>query len=240
MNIAIIEDNAKDRALLLGYFESYFKQFPIYKTIQVFDSGNSFMKCWEKGAFDLIFIDIVLGDTNGMEIAEQVREQDSDCLIIFSSVSSEYGVQSYRVRAFDYLLKPYTYEQFKASLDLCRREFQKHGKYIEVKESRTYIKILLDDIIFTDYFNHYIQIHTRQRVVKSYLRFEAFAPMLLAYPQFLCCYRNCIVNMDKIAYMEKYDFIMETKEHVPITRAERQAIHQQYADYQFNKMSGGV
>ncbi len=240
MNIAIIDDNQEDRSLLLGYFDEYFKQFPIYKTIQVFDSGESFMRSWKKGAFDFIFIDIVLGDSNGVEIAGRIRQDDPDCLIIFSSVSSEYGVQSYRVRAFDYLLKPYSYAQFKATLDLCHKEFQKHGKFIEVKESRTYVKILLDDIIFTDYFNHYIQIHTRQRVVKSYLRFEAFAPMLLAYPQFLCCYRNCIINMDKVSSVEKFDFVMNTREHVPITRAERRAIYQQYADYQFNKLSGGV
>ena len=47
MNIAIIDDNQEDRSLLLGYFDEYFKQFPIYKTIQVFDSGESFMRSWK-------------------------------------------------------------------------------------------------------------------------------------------------------------------------------------------------
>lgn len=240
MNIAIIDDNSDDRSALLGYLDTYFKEFPIYKTIQTFDNGEAFFCMWKKGTFDIIFIDIILSGISGMKIAERVRAEDSNCLIIFTSCSEEYGVQSYRVRAFDYLLKPYTYEQFKSTLDLCHCEFQKHGKYIEVKESRTYVKILLDDIIFTDYFNHYIQIHTENRVIKSYMRFDAFAPMLLSYPQFLCCYRNCIVNMDKVSSIEKYDFVMATKEHVPITRANRQSICQQYADYQFNKLNGGV
>lgn len=240
MNIAIIDDNPDDRFILLGYLDTYFKEFPIYKTIQPFDNGEDFFSIWKRGAFDIIFIDIILSGISGMQIAERVRAEDSNCLIIFCSYSEEYGVQSYRVRAFDYLLKPYTYDQFKNTLDLCRSEFQRHGKYIEVKESRTYVKILLDDIIFTDYFNHYIQIHTESRVIKSYMRFDAFSPMLLTYPQFLCCYRNCIVNMDKVSSIEKYDFVMISKEHVPITRANRQSLCQQYADYQFNKLNGGV
>lgn len=238
MNIAIIDDNPDDRATLFGYLETYFNDFPIYKTIQAFDNAEAFLDVWKKGIFDLIFIDIILSGISGMETAAKIRAEDSDCLIIFSSYSKEYGVQSYRVRAFDYLLKPYTYEQFKGTLGLCKAEFQRRGKYIEVKESRTYVKILLDDIIFTDYFNHYIQIHTESRMIRSYMRFDAFAPMLLAYPQFLCCYRNCIVNMDKVASIEKYDFVMATREHVPITRANRQSICQQYADYQFNKLNG--
>lgn len=240
MNIAIIDDNSGDRSILLGYLDTYFKELPVYKTIQVFNNGEEFFHVWKKGSLDILFIDIILTGISGMEIAERVRAEGSNCLIIFTSCSEEYGVQSYRVRAFDYLLKPYTYNQFKRTLDLCHSEIQRHGKYIEVKESRTYVKILLDDIIFTDYFNHYIQIHTYNRIIKSYMRFDAFSPMLLTYPQFLCCYRNCIVNMDKVASIEKYDFVMDTREHVPITRANRQSICQQYADYQFNKLNGGV
>ena len=55
----------------------------------------------------------------------------------------------------------------------------------------------------------------------------------------MCCYRNCIVNMDAVRSMEPADFVMENGERVPIARAQRAALRQQYADYAFDKLEKG-
>lgn len=177
---------------------------------------------------------------SGIEVARKIRETDSECLLIFISSSKEYALQSFEVRAFDYLLKPLSEERFQKTMDLCQNELAKHIRYIEVKESRTLVKIPLNEIIYTDYYNHYIQIHTAARLIRSYQQFDVFSPLLLCYPQFLCCYRNCIVNMDHVDSVDKHDFVMENGERVPITRGNRNSIYQQYADYQFLKINGGI
>ena len=80
---------------------------------------------------------------------------------------------------------------------------KRSSHYIEVKESRVMVKIPIDTILYTDYFNHYIQIHLADRIVKTYMRFEDFSKLLLCYPQFISCYRNCIINLDKVVRLEK-------------------------------------
>jgi hypothetical protein len=72
------------------------------------------------------------------------------------------------------------------------------------------------------------------------MKFEDFSPMLLHFPQFVCCYRNCIINMDKVTALLKTGFIITSGEHLPITRGLRPQIQQQYADYQFQKLNGGL
>ena len=72
------------------------------------------------------------------------------------------------------------------------------------------------------------------------MRFHDFSSLLLCYPQFICCYRNCIINMDKVSALEKTEFVLTTGEQLPITRNLRSQIHQQYADYQFSKLNGGI
>lgn len=240
MDIAIIEDSGQELSLLERYLQTYLSNRQVYRVIDTYTSGDAFLENWPSKPYDLIFLDILMDGISGIEVARKIRETDSECLLIFISSSKEYALQGFEVRAFDYLLKPLSEERFQKTMDLCRNELAKHIRYIEVKESRTLVKIPLGEIIYTDYYNHYIQIHTSTRLIRSYQQFDVFSPLLLCYPQFLCCYRNCIVNMDHVASVDKHDFIMENGERVPITRGNRNAIYQQYADYQFLKINGGI
>lgn len=240
MNIAIIEDSGQELSLLERCLQSYLSSRQVYRVIDTYTSGEAFLENWPSKSYDLVFLDILMEGISGIEVARKIRETDSECLLIFISSSKEYALQGFEVRAFDYLLKPLSEERFQKTMDLCQNELAKHIRYIEVKESRTLVKIPLNEIIYTDYYNHYIQIHTAARLIRSYQQFDVFSPLLLCYPQFLCCYLNCIVNMDHVDSVDKHDFVMENGERVPITRGNRNSIYQQYADYQFLKINGGI
>lgn len=240
MNIAIIEDSGQELSLLERCLQSYLSSRQVYRVIDTYTSGEAFLENWPSKSYDLVFLDILMEGISGIEVARKIRETDSECLLIFINSSKEYALQGFEVRAFDYLLKPLSEERFQKTMDLCQNELAKHIRYIEVKESRTLVKIPLNEIIYTDYYNHYIQIHTAARLIRSYQQFDVFSPLLLCYPQFLCCYRNCIVNMDHVDSVDKHDFVMENGERVPITRGNRNSIYQQYADYQFLKINGGI
>lgn len=241
MRIAIVDDLLADRQLLAGYIQHYFDTEESLHTAQItsFKSGTAFLSAFHKGLFDVIFLDIFMPEMDGMETARKIREIDSHCLLIFSSVSSAHAVESFGVRAFHYLLKPYDYERFREVFTLCRQSVVLQDPFIEVKESRIQVKVLLREIIYVDYSNHYIQIHTRSRLVKSYMPFRAFADMLLVYPQFLYCYRNCIVNMDAVDRMIEKDFLMCNGERIPIARKNWIAVKQRFSDYTFEKLGRG-
>ena len=102
------------------------------------------------------------------------------------------------------------------------------------------VKILIRDILYADYDNHYIQIHNKENIIKTYLSFQDFSPLLLKYPQFLNCYRNCIINMDSVDSLHDHDFVLTNGERLPITREKRLEIRQLYADYAFQKLNGDV
>lgn len=175
-----------------------------------------------------------------MQIAERIRKTDEACLLVFVTSSRQHAIESFRVRAFDYLLKPYTYEQFLDTMRLCDQKLVRFAHYIEVKEGRTFVKIHLHEIIYTDYYNHYIQIHTKKRVVRTYMPFSEFSKLLLPYPQFLCCYRNCMINMDHVDAMDETDFLMSNGEKLPIMRARRNEVRKQYADYAFEQLNRSI
>ena len=242
MNIAVIDDSIDEARQLAGFISTYCSDTHTCQQTTIFNTAADFLRCWQRGSFDLIFIDIFLrNETSGIRIAERVRRDDDSCTIVFTTSSTDFALKGYEVRALDYMLKPLRYGKFCQTMDYFRSVSQrKRSHYIEVKESRIMVKLPVDDILYTDYSNHYIQIHLQDRLVRTYMRFHDFSSLLLCYPQFICCYRNCIINMDKVTSLEKAEFILNTGEHLPITRTLRPQIHQHYADYQFQKLNGGI
>lgn len=241
MNIAILDDSIDEARHLSGLVAAYCADRHISQQITIFNRAEDFLRVWRSGVFDLVFLDIYLkSDISGIRVAERIRRDDDQCAIIFITISKDFALKGFEVRALDYIVKPFTVSQLYRAMDYYRSVAPKKERvYIEVKESRLLVKVPIDDILYTDYFNHYIQIHLKGRNVKTYMRFEEFSQLLLCYPQFICCYRNCIVNMDHVTALEKTEFIVSSGECLPITRNRRPQIHQQYADYLFRKLNGG-
>ncbi len=240
MNIAIIDDSIEDARQLSSYIYTYFSEICVVQKTTIFNTAEEFLSEWSPGEYQLALVDIYLGEeAAGIRVAETIRQEDRRCNIIFTTSSQDFALKGFELHISDYLVKPIPYEKFKNAMDYICKSLETHAAYIEVKESRLMVKILLDDIYYTDYYNHYIQIHTKQRMYRTYMRFDEFSAILLRHPQFLCCYRNCIINMDKVTSLDKSEVELCSGERLPIMRNQKAQIHQQYADYQFSRLNGG-
>lgn len=236
---AIVDDLKQERDLLKSYLEKYCQENNLFIQLSIFSSGEELLKDYTE-KYDLIFLDIYMSGLTGLETAKKIRERDKNCLLIFSTTSPDFAIKSFRVRAFDYLLKPYNFTQFTEVMLLAEKSLKISTRFIEVKESREMVKIFLRDIIYVDYSNHYVQIHTKERLIKTYMYFADFALLVAKYPQFLHCYRNCLVNMEYITALQDNDFALSTGESLPINRTKKVEIKQLYANYAFKKLNGDV
>lgn len=237
MKIAVIDDRTEEITFLTEYLDQYLGERSTSYQMVCFTSGEAFLDHFREGMYAVIFLDAVLDseNMNGMETAKKIREKDPDVMIIFSTNSPDFAIEGYTVGASGYLLKPYSYDQFMQTMDLVYDKIHPVRKYIEVKEKKMMVRVLLDDIIYCDYENHYIRIHTERRMVRSYMQFRELSKLLIGYAQFQCCYRNIIINMDQVREMEHADFLMSNGERIPMRRQERLEIRQKYADYIFEK-----
>lgn len=236
MQIAVIDDSKVDREVLSKMIQRYFEEKKCVVKIVEFSCGEQFLENQDRKAYDLIFLDIMMNGKNGMELAHELRDCGYQGKLVFTTTSKEYAVEGYQVQAFNYLVKPIHYEQIADTLASCETLFLQEKDYIEVKEGRLLVKILLKDIQYTDYYNHYIQIHTKHHVYRTYLSFADFFTLLEPYPQFISCYRNMVVNMDYVETIDQQDFVLKGGCRIPIAKAKRQEARQCYADYLFEKM----
>ena len=181
--------------------------------------------------FDAAFIDISACGDLGIKTARGIIEANPGASIILASNDEGYAIEGFEIRAFDYILKPYSPERLQKTLFLFNEKYKNKDSYITIKERRLTKKINIDEILYADYNNHYIYIHGRSDTSRAYIPFAEFSEMLLCYPRFLYCYRNCLVNMDKISKIERLDFLLENGERTPIFRKSHNEVKQKYLNY---------
>lgn len=231
MRIALVEDSADFRSELENMLQGYCAESHISVEMEPFDCGEAFLAGFEKSKYDIIFLDVYMAGIDGLATARAVRQLDEECLIIFVSSSSSHAVDSYSVNAFYYLLKPITQESMREVMDRCLTRLYAHNLCIRVKERWAYIQVPLEDILYVDTYNHYVQLHLESRVVRSHIKFIEFSQQLLKHPRFCLCYRNCIINMDKVSGIDGKDFFLPSGIRIPIARQNSVQVRQQYADY---------
>lgn len=240
MRVAIVEDLKTEQEFLNHCLSRYCTEQLVPCEIKLFSTGTSLVETGDF-EFDIIFLDIYMPGLNGIDVATKIREVNKDVLLIFTTTSVDFAVKSYRVRAFDYLVKPYTYTQFAETMQLACKNLAETASFITLKTGRTQTRVMLHKILYIDYSNHYIQIHTEAgETVASRMYFEEIIKLLEPYPQFLYCSRNCIINMDKVIRLEKADFILASGECITMNRNTIAELRQKYADYIFQKQNGGA
>lgn len=78
-------------------------------------------------------------DINGIKLGEQLRQDGYNGKIIYLTSSEEFAVNSYKVKAFDYLLKPLNKTEFFSTLnEAISAIFEKSDKNILIKTKQSF------------------------------------------------------------------------------------------------------
>ena len=105
IQVAIVEDDDHDRAILKGCLIRYAKDKDIHLNIREYTDGEDLVIGYSAD-YDLILMDIHMRFLDGMRAAGKIREVDQDVALIFITNLSQYAIEGYKVRAADYLIKP--------------------------------------------------------------------------------------------------------------------------------------
>ena len=83
-----------------------------------FSSGDALLGWMDRhaGELDLVFLDIEMEGTNGMDTARALREADQSLQLVFVTGYSDYVFDGYEVGALGYLLKPAGAEELAAAV----------------------------------------------------------------------------------------------------------------------------
>lgn len=107
INIAICDDDIVITNELELILQDIAKRNFIKIDMEVFWDAKRVVELIENGMyFDIIFLDIEIGEEDGITIARRIRKTDKNVLIIYITSYESYMQESFVVRPFRFLLKP--------------------------------------------------------------------------------------------------------------------------------------
>lgn len=242
MNIALIDDSLEDMNFLSSHIDCFFanRRLSMPICINSFQNEQHFLEQYRKHQYDIIFIDYFLNRLTGMELAKNIRILDAMAVMIFTTVSKDYAIDSYRVKASGYLVKPIEYQDFEEMMQLIDCKKLRDNQFIELSNGLADVKILLKDIVYCDISGHYTHIHTSgNEVIKCRQPFSVFTDRLTLYPEFLSCYRGCIINMKKVKKLNASSFLMVNGEQIPFRTKQKAEIISRYTEFLFEQNRKG-
>lgn len=243
MKIAACDDDVKFLQELSDLLNQYGEENHCDIEYKIYTNPLELVTQIEKGMhYDVILLDVFMPGINGIQCAKDIRTYDSFVKIIFLTSSTEFAVESYSVRAYQYLLKPLKKENLFFTLKLLEKESETLEKNILVFKSKTGItKIALSKLEYCEVINRKITLHlTNGEECECNLRMNELEEKLTAYRMFLKPHRSFLVNMDHIQTLATHSIIMECGIKIPVPREKYAQIKQTYMEYIFQSSASVV
>lgn len=201
MTCAIIDDEPLAAELLA----SYAKKTTFLELVGTYNNAIDAMRVIRTSPVDLLFLDIQMPELSGLEFATILSPKT---MIVFSTAFDRYAVESYKVNAVDYLLKPISYESFlhaaNKALQLAETQnaqtrTKQEDRFFYVKSEYKLVRIMMDDIIYIEGLKDYVKIRlsSTQKSVSCLMNMKTLEDYLPR-PEFLRVHRSYIVNMKKV------------------------------------------
>lgn len=227
-----------DEPLAADLLASYAQKTNFLELIGTYNSALEAMKVIRSTSPDLIFLDIQMPELSGLEFATILPPTT---MIVFTTAFDRYAVDSYKVNAVDYLLKPIAYEDFLRAAGKALRlhdATQQHNtaqqsgdRFIYVKSEYKLVRIFLDDILYVEGLKDYVRIHldNEQKKVLCLMNMKTLEEHL-PQPEFMRVHRSYIVHIPKADVIDRLRILFgETA--IPISDTYKDAVQQYIAEH---------
>lgn len=211
-----------DEPLALKLVETFIEQTPFLELITTCDNAVEAMGIIRDTKPDVVFLDINMPNLTGMELARLLQDQPGPLpKIVFTTAYNHYAIEGYRVNAVDYLLKPFSYEEF---LRASSKVLQLHeeasnnqiqnivgdDEFIFLKVEYQWVRISLKDICYIESLKDYVKVHLEdsQKALLSLISLKALEEKLPS-SKFMRVHRSFIVALDKISAISKNSIFID-------------------------------
>ncbi len=210
-----------DEPLALDLLSKFIQQTTFLELVGKFSNAIEALGYINQHEVNLIFMDIQMPDLSGMELARILdgKKNSAHTRVIFCTAYHQFALEGYKVEALDYLLKPYSYEDFLAAATKAYQYFGRIGTlsqtttssnqipsadYIFLKVEYQLVKVVLKEITHIEAYKDYVKVHLKSKN-HPLLSLTSMKNMeeLLPKDRFMRVHRSFIVSLDHIDSISK-------------------------------------
>ena len=204
-------------------------------TYVAFQSPFELLTEIEKGIRpDILFLDVVMPGQNGMDVAKEIRQYDTNMKIIFLTSSKEFAFDSYEVKALQYLLKPVSPNQLWSIMNDFMVLIKNQKEIFVARTSDGFCKIALEDTNYLEAQNKSVLVFPHNGTsIEIRELFSRCEEIFTLEQGFFRCHRSYIINLNFVNQFTKNSVTMTNGVTLPISRSRSLAFKEAYFTYMF-------
>lgn len=225
LQLVLCDDNGADLETLRESAEEYIDKRGLCGETICFSSPEDVLRFSENRGENSVVVylfDVIMPAVDGIELGKRLRERDKNSAVIYISTSREYSLDAFAVRAFSYLIKPFSREKLFSELDECLSRAEARSHRLSVKTADGTVQLPISEIIAVEYLDHRLIFHLANgtKIESAYRRqpFDVQAAELMRIGVFLKVSASYLVNYRNIQGVKADEFIMCNGSQYKITR----------------------
>lgn len=213
-----------DEPLALRLVSDYVSKTPFLELVAALDNPLDAIEFLSQQPVDLVFVDIQMPDLTGIEF---VRSLETAPKIIFTTAYEKYALEGFKLNAIDYLLKPFSYEEFLKAAQKARKQaeleaaipqsIEANNQFLFLKSEYKIRRINFNDILYIEGLKDYIKVYTVGED-KPILSLNSIKSLEQKLPEdkFMRVHRSFIINLERIEVIERSRIVFG-KTYIPIS-----------------------
>lgn len=225
INLVLCDDDSEDLKILRESADDYIAQRCLFGKTVCFSSPEDVLKFSKNSGENSVavyLLDVIMPMIDGIDLGKRIREHDKNSAVIYISSSREYSLDAFSVRAFSYLIKPFSREKLFSELDECLSRIGTAPQKLSIKTAYNTVFLALSEIIAVEYLDHRLIYHlvNGEKVESAYRRqpFDVQAEELMQTGAFLKVSASYLINYQNIQGVKSDEFIMCDGSQYKITR----------------------
>ena len=210
MRIAVCDDEKIYLERTCELIASFLNGKGIEYSIDAYESSKKFIE--SKNDYDFAFLDIEMGEINGLKIAKNLRERKYDTFIFFITHFQFYLDNAMNMSPFRYLPKPLDEARFSASLSAALRRWKQSQKkmYVTDCKLKAGFWVVMHDILFIENSNRKVRIVTKRNEFYVSEKYKDLREELIADEDFCESHQSFIINFNYVSYHDKETVWLES------------------------------
>lgn len=181
--------------------------------------------------FDLLLLDVIMGELDGMALATALKRQPDDMDVVFISTDRDMALQGYRVEARRYLAKPLDPELLEEALLYCYGKAQqclKGKNQLLLPTAAGQVRVSIQDIRYAETWGRATRLSLEAGQVEVRMRLSELAGLLPE--KFLYCHRTVLVNLDYVNGIQPGELELLGGGSLPVSRQRMAEVQQRLLD----------
>lgn len=237
LRIAICDDDEKFAEQLEDYLFEYTSKNNILADVSAFNSGEELFKHFsDESTYDILFLDIELGETTGIELGKQIREKmkNETTQIVFVSSKENYAIQLFDIRPLNFLVKPVEYKKLEYVMDEYDRLYKFQHTYFEYNIGKQKFRVNEQSILYFQSQGKKIQMITQEGGREFYGKLSDVLETLNEH-SFVSVHKSYVINMRYVSEYSNDSILMINGDWIPISRAMRNNLSQKIIENEWGR-----